>query len=86
MIYNMYLLAHSSPIHPAHLTLNHIPLTLPLASFHIRPDTRLNPPTLLAQPQRVLGILLRPSGRARGIAYATGRIFGHVADALGRVT
>lgn len=41
---------------------------------------------LLAQSQGVLSILLRPSGRARGISDATGRIFGDVADALGCIT
>lgn len=40
---------------------------------------------LLAQPQRVLGILLRPSGIARGVSQAAGCVFGHVTDAFGRV-
>lgn len=42
--------------------------------------------TLLAQPQRVLSILLRPGSRACSISDATSGIFGHVADALCRVT
>ena len=63
---------------PARLALLHHP------RLHSQQPTIARSP-LLAQPQRVLGILLRPSGRACSISHAAGSVFGHVTDALGSV-
>ena len=52
----------------------------------MHPEQKFRHIILLAQAQRVLGILLGPCGRARCIANAAGCILGHITDALGRVT
>ena len=68
--------------------LKYVPTLSPFL-HHLHLNSQQQPTTarspLLAQPQRILSILLRPSSIARGVSQAAGRVFSHVTDALGRV-